>query len=86
MNIMEKSNAAVKIYQLNYIVGFGISFILFFAANKIWPPPGLGIAEGFDESDAAIDGTVLDAESGEGSGTETPTKVAMTVGEKDVTF
>lgn len=50
MNIMGKSNSAVQIYQLNYIVGFGISAILFYGSTILFPPPGIGIEEPFDES------------------------------------
>jgi hypothetical protein len=80
MNIMGKNNAAVKIYQLNYMVGFSIAFIVFCGSNLIWPPPGTDISEPFDEA-MAIDGV---ASSDTASGTETPSKVEMTTNEKDV--
>lgn len=45
---MGKTNKAVKIYQLNYIVGFAISAILFLVANKLFPLPGTDINEPFE--------------------------------------
>ena len=46
--IMGKNKPAVKVYQLTYIVGFTLSFVLHIAINKIWPPRGLGIGEEFE--------------------------------------
>jgi hypothetical protein len=53
------SGAAVRIYQITYIVGFFLGCLLFFTANKLFPPPGLGIAEPFDGVDSN-DGSVIE--------------------------
>jgi hypothetical protein len=84
---MGRTNSAVKIYQLNYIVGFAISCILFFIANKVFPPPGTDINEPFEMWEGpggAIEG--LGAEGSEsGSGSVTPTKGGVMTNEKDAT-
>jgi hypothetical protein len=83
---MSKTNSAVKIYQLNYIVGFVISAILFFAANKMFPPPGTDISEPFEawEGPGAIEGLGVTG-SDSGSGMVTPTKGGIITNEKDAT-
>ena len=85
-NIMGKTNNAVKIYQLNYIVGFAISAILFLVANKLFPPPGIDISEPFEawEGPSAIEGLGVGG-SDSGSGIVTPTKVGVIANEKDAT-
>jgi len=83
---MGRTNAAVKIYQLNYIVGFTISAILFYGANRFFPPPGTDISEPFEawEGPGTIQG--LEAEgSDSASGTITPTKGGVVTNEKDAT-
>jgi hypothetical protein len=85
-NIMGKTNNAVKIYQLNYIVGFAISAILFLVANKLFPPPGTDISEPFEtwEGPGAIEG-LEGGGSDSGSGIVTPTKGAVITNEKGAT-
>ena len=62
---------AVKIYQITYVFGFFLGTILFITINKIFPPPGLGIDEPFDESEI-VDGVLPAAD-----GSESSTKEAM---------
>jgi NCS1 family nucleobase:cation symporter-1 len=40
---------AIRIYQITYIFGFVLGSILYITVNKIFPPPGIGIAEPFSE-------------------------------------
>jgi hypothetical protein len=48
MSIMGKtSGAAVRMYQVTYIMGFFLGCILHLAVNKFFPPPGLGVEEDF---------------------------------------
>ena len=86
-NIIGKQNSAVKIYQLNYIVGFAISAILFLAACKIWPPPGTDVNEPFEAWEPA--GAIIEAQEASGSESEsgitTPTKSGLVVNEKGAT-
>ncbi|RDW73035.1 putative permease-2 [Coleophoma cylindrospora] len=50
LNIMGRTTgAAVKIYQITYILGFVLGAILFAGANYFFPPEGLGISEDFTE-------------------------------------
>lgn len=57
MSIMGKTQgAAVRMYQLTYIMGFCLGSILFLVVNRIFPPSGLGIAEEFDHGSDIIDG------------------------------
>jgi hypothetical protein len=81
-NIMGRTNSAVKIYQLNYIVGFSISAILFFIANKVFPPPGTDINEPFEAWEGP-GGVVEGLGSDSGSGIITPTKGGVIAKEKD---
>lgn len=39
----------MHLYQLAFPLGFVISFLVFYALNKIWPPPGMGEIDDFDE-------------------------------------
>ena len=45
------SGAAVRIYQITYIVGFFLGCLLHMIVNKVFPPPGLGISEPFEGLD-----------------------------------
>jgi nucleobase:cation symporter-1, NCS1 family len=64
MSIMGKTQgAAVRMYQLTYIMGFCLGSVLFLVVNRIFPPPGLGIAEEFDHDSNIIEG--VDASVGE---------------------
>jgi hypothetical protein len=47
------TGSAVRIYQINYIVGFSFGCILFFAVNRFFPPPGVGLSEEFNEAAVA---------------------------------
>ena len=84
---MSKQNSAVKIYQLNYIVGFAISAILFLVACKIWRPPGTDINEPFEVWEPA--GAIIEAQEASGSESEsviaTPAKSGLVVNEKGAT-
>ena len=72
MSIMGRTNsAAVKIYQVTYLFGVVLGSILYYSANKIFPPEGLGIEEDFDGL-VNIDGVAPSEEAG--SGSITPTK------------
>lgn len=53
------SGAAVRIFQITYIVGFFLGCLLHLVVNKIFPPAGLGIAEPFDGADGH-DATVIE--------------------------
>jgi hypothetical protein len=43
------SSPTVKIYQITYIFGVTLGSILYFGINKIFPPPGLGVNEEFED-------------------------------------
>lgn len=74
MSIMGKTNSnAVKIYQITYIFGISLGGVLYFAVNKIFPPAGLGIDEGFDGLEV-MDGVEVPIIGGKSSGNTTPTK------------
>ncbi|EPE24965.1 hypothetical protein GLAREA_11546 [Glarea lozoyensis ATCC 20868] len=74
------TGAAVKIYQITYIFGFVLGGILYFTVNKIWPPPGVGIAEPFDE--AAIVGVAPSFDGSDDIGLGH--KDAMNVDDKEI--
>jgi NCS1 family nucleobase:cation symporter-1 len=40
--------ACTHLYYLAYPLGFTVSFLVFFAFNKISPPPGQGLTDEFD--------------------------------------
>lgn len=85
---MARQNSAVKIYQLNYLVGFSISAILFFIACKVFPPPGTNISEPFEawEGPGVLEGREVELEGSEvESGTATLTKGGVIANEKDAT-
>lgn len=44
-----------RVYQLSYFVGFAIAALLYFTLSHFFPPPGLGVMQLLDDSDA-IDG------------------------------
>ena len=46
------SGAAVRIYQITYIVGFFLGCLLHMIVNTLFPPPGLGISEPFEGPDS----------------------------------
>lgn len=74
LSIMGKTNSnAVKIYQITYIFGIALGGILYFAVNKIFPPDGLGIDEGFDGLEV-VEGVDVTSEGGKCSGSTTPIK------------
>jgi nucleobase:cation symporter-1, NCS1 family len=79
MAIMGKtSGAAVRIYQITYIVGFFLGCILHLTVNKLFPPSGLGIAEPFDDRETS-EGTVIEGvASGTDSGSTTPKQAVAT--------
>ncbi|KAE9990893.1 hypothetical protein EG327_000774 [Venturia inaequalis] len=73
LSIMGKTNSnAVKIYQITYIFGIALGSILYFAVNKIFPPDGLGIDEGFDGLEV-VEGVDVVVDVGSGR-SNTPTK------------
>lgn len=73
LSIMGKTDSnAVKIYQITYIFGIALGSILYFAVNKIFPPDGLGIDEGFDGLEV-VEGVDVVVEAGSGRSI-TPTK------------
>lgn len=76
MNIMGQSNAAVKIYQLNYLVGFGIGGIGFFITNYFFKPPGTDMSEPFDDWVTAPLEIEAAGSQDESASLETPTKGA----------
>lgn len=47
------SGAAVRIYQITYLIGFFLGCALYMTVNRLFPPPGLGTDEEFD-SEAII--------------------------------
>lgn len=55
-------NAAVKIFQIYYFVGFPLGFITYVVACWVWPPPGLGekVLMGEDRLDEVIEGEGVD--------------------------
>lgn len=73
-NIMGKSNAGVRIYQLTYIVGFFSSILLYTLACRIWPPAGLGISEDFPESPEVIQGLQYETD---GTGDQNATEKSL---------
>ncbi len=78
---MGRYNSAVKIYYLNYLVGFGISFFTFGIITYFFPPPGKGedgkyINEPFDEFSSVLDGVGTPADS-ESLGVEVLSKEAL---------
>lgn len=57
MSIMgNTTSGAVRIYQINYVVGIALGSTLHMVVNKLFPPPGLGVAEDFDEDLVVTDG------------------------------
>lgn len=77
LSIMGKTDSnAVKIYQITYIFGISLGGILYFSVNKIFPPDGLGINEGFDGLEV-MDGVEVPIDGGKSSGSTTPTKVPV---------
>ncbi|KEY68266.1 hypothetical protein S7711_07020 [Stachybotrys chartarum IBT 7711] len=64
MSIMGRTEgAAVRIYQITYIVGLTLGIILYMAVNKLFPPPGLGISEEFDHQLVMTDGIETPSEN-----------------------
>jgi len=55
------TGGAVKIYQITYIFGITLSAIIYFAANKLYPPPGLGIDEPFHDGEI-VEGEMIAAD------------------------
>jgi hypothetical protein len=43
------SGGAVRIYQITYLFGLALGITLHLLVNRLFPPPGLGISEDFDE-------------------------------------
>lgn len=81
MSIMGKtSGGAVRIYQITYIVGFFLGSILHMAVNKLFPPPGYGIAEEFNHG--AIDGTIIEGVDPSVNSDNTPAKSPVTLERK----
>jgi hypothetical protein len=63
------SGAAVRIYQITYLVGFFLGCGLYMSINYFFPPPGVGIAEEFDSAAMhAGEGTVIEGVSARTSG------------------
>jgi NCS1 family nucleobase:cation symporter-1 len=64
------SGAAVRIYQITYIVGFFLGCLLHMVVNKLFPPPGLGISEPFEGTDSnggsIIEGVAPSSDDGHG--------------------
>lgn len=74
LSIMGKTDSnAVKIYQITYLFGVSLGSILYFAINRIFPPGGLGVDEGFDGMEV-VEGVEVADDSGRGSGSSTPAK------------
>jgi hypothetical protein len=72
------TGAAVKIYQITYIIGFFLGGILHLIVNTFFPVSGLGIDEPFEEA-ALVEGITplsLDGTGGE------DLKGVQSVGEK----
>lgn len=46
--------ASYKMYQMTFFIGYPLSTILYIIFSKIWPPPGLGIAEELDSYDREL--------------------------------
>lgn len=55
--------AAVRMYQITYIMGFCLGTILYLLVNKIFPPEGLGISEDFNHESGIVEGIEGVAES-----------------------
>lgn len=72
MSIMGKTDgAAVRIYQITYLVGLTLGSILYMSVNKFFPPPGLGIAEEFDEGQLVVtDGVEASADGSQATDKE----------------
>jgi hypothetical protein len=60
MSIMGKTQgAAVRMYQITYIMGFCLGSILYLSVNWLSPPTGLGIAEDFDHESNVVEGVAV---------------------------
>lgn len=85
-----KSGAAVRIYQINYIVGFVFGCILYYGVNYFYPPPGLGISEDFNDgpSDGSgmtvVEGVAVERDTTGGSESDIVTSKEMHVSGKQV--
>lgn len=53
------TGSAVRLYQINYIIGLAFGCILYYGVNYFYPPKGLGINEDFD----GIDDRVIEGEN-----------------------
>lgn len=86
-----KSGAAVRIYQINYIVGFVFGCILYYGVNHFYPPPGLGISEEFDAAHVGdglgvttVEGVAIEGDTTGGSESDIVTSKEMHVSGKQV--
>jgi NCS1 family nucleobase:cation symporter-1 len=59
-------NSAVKIFQIDYFVGFPLGLITYLALSYFFPPAGLGVKELMSENGEEQESSVID---GEGIGT-----------------
>ena len=51
--------AAVRMYQITYIMGFCLGSILYLVVNRLWPPEGLGISEDFNHESSVVEGLAV---------------------------
>ena len=66
------TGGAVRIYQINYIIGFSLGCILYFTVCKFYPPSGQGISEDFDGSEnGVVEGVAVVSDD---SGSDMPSK------------
>lgn len=62
MSIMGKTQgAAVRMYQITYIMGFCLGSILYLVVNRVFPPKGLGIAEEFNPESSVVEGVTVNS-------------------------
>jgi len=58
----------VRVFQLNYFVGYISASLIFWILNKIWPPEGLGEMVLMDDDNLVVEGVLVC--DGVGSGSE----------------
>jgi hypothetical protein len=56
------SSGAVRIYQITYLFGLALGLTLYLLVNKLFPPPGLGVSEDFDDNVIITDGVEMSSD------------------------
>lgn len=79
MTVINKDlgNAGVKIFQINYFVGFPLGFLTYIALCHFFPPAGLGIRELMSEDVGEVEPVII-----EGEGVERIDEKGIVVNEK----